>query len=105
MTKRVILAISVLICTATTARAQIVGCGDIKTTNDIYQIDSRKAVALQANTTRSISPCPMVVQTEAWVVGVGGASKNKGAYSAPIYFLSALTRNRVNLDSRRQRSV
>jgi hypothetical protein len=86
MTKSVILAISVLICTATTARAQIVGCGDVRTTNDIYQIDSRKAVALQANTTRSISPCPMVVQTEAWVVGVGGASKNKGAYSAPIYF-------------------
>jgi len=86
MTKSVILAIGVLICTATTARAQIVGCGDVKTTNDIYQIDSRKAVALQANTTRSVSPCPMVVQTEAWVVGVGGASKNKGAYAAPIYF-------------------
>ena len=62
MTKSVILAIGVLICTATTARAQIVGCGDVKTTNDIYQIDSRKAVALQANTTRSVSPCPMVVQ-------------------------------------------
>ena len=86
MTKSVLLAIGVLICAATTAQAQIVACGDIKTANDIYQAEQRKAVTLQANTTRSLAPCPLVLQTEAWVVGVGGASKNKGAYSAPIYF-------------------
>ena len=86
MTKSVLLAIGVFVCIATTAQAQVVGCGDIKTTNDIYQAEQRKAVTLQANTTRSLAPCPLVLQTEAWVVGVGGASKNKGAYSAPIYF-------------------
>ena len=80
MTKRVILAIGLLICIATSARAQVVGCGDIRISNDIYQHENRKAVALQANTTRAIAPCPLVLQTEAWVVGVGGASKIKGTY-------------------------
>jgi hypothetical protein len=75
-----------VLCTASQAQAQIVGCGDIKYTNDIYQVGVQRSVGVQANTMRSISPCPLIVQTEAWVEGVGGASKNSGAYSSPVTF-------------------
>ena len=76
MTKRVILAIGLLIWIATSARAQVVGCGDIRISNDIYQHENRKAVALQANMTRAIAPCPLVLETEAWLSGSGARARS-----------------------------
>ena len=79
--------IGVFVCSmAASAQAQVVGCGDIKYTNDIFQVGERRVVGLQANTMRSITPCPLIVRTEAWVEGVGGASANQGAYSSPVMF-------------------
>lgn len=65
------------------ARAQL-SCGGVYPANDIFQEGSYRYVRVQANTTRDINVCPLELQTEAWVQGVGDAGSARGVYSAPV---------------------
>jgi hypothetical protein len=65
------------------AGAQL-SCGQVSVANTIYQEGSYRYVWVQANTTRDINMCPLQLQTEAWVQGVGDADSARGVYSAPL---------------------
>lgn len=70
--------------TASPASAQA-SCGGVDKQNDIFQENNLMAVGVNASTSRDIVLCPLEVQVEAWVVGIGGAGTNRATYNASIY--------------------
>jgi hypothetical protein len=74
----------VVLLLATSARAQLPSCGSVDYANDIYQNGNLQRVWLQANTFREGAWCPVELQTEAWVWGVGSAVVGRGVYSSPV---------------------
>jgi hypothetical protein len=59
-------------------------CGTISMSNDIRQFGSLRAVELAARTSRPLTACPLELQTEAWVNGIGGADHTRGVHSAEV---------------------
>jgi hypothetical protein len=64
---------------------KVVECGQVMATNVSHQFGDYAWVEYIVETRRAINSCPIAVQTEAWVVGVGNsASSTAGFFSASL---------------------
>lgn len=76
------LAVTLIPCQAS---AQV-DCGNVDTSNTLTQIGYQPYVNLIVQTRRQVVSCPLEVQAEGWVEGVGNASQRRGVHFAEVNF-------------------
>lgn len=87
--RRLLVLASIVFAAASPAEAQL-SCGTVENLNSSWQVEGLKYVEALVQTKRSWSICPLEVQVEAWVSGVGGAAVHRSTYVAEVHLWRAV---------------
>jgi hypothetical protein len=79
-----LLLLAVVVCVVPSQAYAQLGCGAARILNESWQLQPYRTVESHLQTARDMNICPIQVQVEGWLQGVGGATMQKNVYVADI---------------------